>query len=46
MTPSEAVAYLEGVRDSWGEWGHHHRRLVEAITIVLKELDKGESNNG
>lgn len=41
MTVAEALAYLEGVADGWSAWGDHHRKLVEAIKIVLDEFDKG-----
>ena len=43
MSPTEARAYLRGVLDVWGDWSKHHRRLVEAIVILLQEVEGREA---
>jgi Txe/YoeB family toxin of Txe-Axe toxin-antitoxin module len=41
MTKSEAKEYLEQVLENWSSWHDHHKKLVDAIEVLLEEI-KGE----
>ena len=37
---NDAIEYLEKVLDNWTNWHNHHKKLVDAIEVVLEELKK------
>ena len=42
MTKQEATEYLEKVLGNWTTWHAHHEKLVAAIEVLLKEVEKNE----
>lgn len=38
---NDAIEYLEKVLDNWSSWHNHHKKLVDAIEVLLGEI-KGE----
>ncbi len=42
MTKSEAIEYLENILENWTNWHCHHKKLIDAIEILLEEV-KDES---
>lgn len=38
MTKHEAIEYLEYVLENWNNWENHHKKLCEAIEILLGEV--------
>jgi hypothetical protein len=40
MTKSEAIEYLEYILENWNTWESHHKKLCEALEILLEELGK------
>lgn len=40
MTKKEAVEYLEKVLDNWNNWHNHHKKLIDAIEVILEEVKK------
>ena len=36
----EAVEYLEKVLDNWGNWHEHHKKLVDAIEVLLEVMKR------
>ena len=42
MTKSEAIEYLEKILENWTNWHCHHKKLIDAIEILLEEV-KDES---
>jgi hypothetical protein len=38
MTKHEAIEYLEQVRNNWTNWHCHHKKLIDAIEILLEEV--------
>ncbi len=34
----DAIEYLEKVLDNWTNWHCHHKKLIDAIEILLKEI--------
>ena len=41
MTKQEAIEYLEHVLDNWTTWHSHHKKLIDAIEVLL-EVVKSE----
>ena len=41
MTKQEAIEYLEHILETWSSWEGHHKKLCEAIEIVLEEVKNG-----
>ena len=40
MTKQEAIAYIEQVLVNWTNWHCHHKKLIDAIEILLEEIQK------
>jgi Txe/YoeB family toxin of Txe-Axe toxin-antitoxin module len=38
MTKQDAIDYLEKVLDNWSSWHDHHKKLVDAIEVLLEEI--------
>lgn len=41
MTKQEAIEYAEKVLANWTNWHSHHKRLMDAIEILVEESKKG-----
>lgn len=37
MTKKEAVEYLEHILETWSAWENHHKKLCDAIEILLED---------
>ena len=40
MTKQQAIEYLEQVMENWNTWHDHHKKLVDALEILLEEVKK------
>lgn len=40
MTKEEAIDYIEKVIFGWSGWHTHHKKLTEAIEVLLEEVRK------
>ena len=40
MTKQEAIEYIELVLANWTNWHCHHKKLIEAIEVLLEEVKK------
>jgi hypothetical protein len=38
MTKQEAIEYLEHILETWSAWENHHKKLCDAIGIVLEDV--------
>ena len=38
MTKSEAKEYLKQVLENWNNWHSHHKKLIDAIEVLLEEI--------
>ena len=45
MTKPEAIEYLEQVLENWSSWHDHHKKLVDAIEILLEGVRSEDRNN-
>lgn len=44
MTKEEAIEYVEKVLYGWNDWHSHHKKLTEAIEILLEEVKKSDNS--
>jgi hypothetical protein len=38
MNKKEAIEYLEHILETWSAWENHHKKLCDAIEIVLEDV--------
>ena len=44
MTKKEAVEYLEHILETWSAWENHHKKLCDAIEVLLEDAEKNENS--
>ena len=44
MTKQEAVEYLEHILETWSVWENHHKKLCDAIEILLEDAENSENS--
>jgi hypothetical protein len=44
MTKSEAIEYLEHILETWSTWENHHKKLCDAIGILLEDAENSENS--
>jgi hypothetical protein len=45
MTKKEAVEYLEHILETWSAWENHHKKLCDAIGILLEDAEGEDRDN-